>query len=61
MTLAVNGITRPSMNESAAASTQTEAGAANLKRRRASSGSARSAIAGTANHTVLCGPSPGRA
>jgi hypothetical protein len=47
---------RPSANETAAARTQTPAGAANGSRRRASSGSTTSAIAGTANQSDERGP-----
>ena len=51
----VKATSRPSTNESAAANTQTAAGAAKGKRRRASSGSATSAIAGTVNQRVVLG------
>ena len=54
-TLVENTTSRPSTNESAAARSQTAAGAAKGKRRRASSGSTTSAIAGTANHSVVRG------
>ena len=52
---AVNTTSRPSTNESAAARTQTESGAAKGKRRRASSGSTMIAVAGTANQSAVRG------
>ena len=51
-----DGTSRPSTNESDAASSQTAAGAANGKRRRPSSGSTISATAGTANQSDVVGP-----
>ena len=51
----VNGTILPSTNESAAAISQTDAGAANGKRPRARRGRITSAAAGAANHGVVVG------
>ena len=51
----MNGISRPSTNESAVAMSQYAAGAAKGKRRRAKSGSTITATAGTANHSDVLG------
>src|SRR5580765_3505641 len=56
-TLVVNVTSCPSMNESPTPSSQNAAGAAKGKRRRAKSGSTSTAIAGTLNHSVVCGTS----
>ena len=53
----MKGTSRPSTNDSAAAISQTDAGAAKRKRRRPSSTSTTSAMAGAANHGVVPGPS----
>ena len=51
----MNGISSPSTNDSAAARIQYAAGAAKGNRRRAKSGSTRTAIAGTENHSGVAG------